>query len=1441
MTLITGTIIDSAGAPVPGAVLTLASPYRAAKSRPGGTQLPQPIVATADGAGQISLDLLPGRHVGEVASGLRRWPIEVVVPDAPSAALEDCVEAGGGELAPASVLAAQAARDAAEAARDAALAGGGLGIAVVSADPAPVTDGALWQRSDLGQLRGRVGGRTVILSEDQDEAITALVTTTSEGLAATADGQLFAVAAGGSIAIYRRFGGAAVLVRSASQEAPAPAVTPSAPALIASSQALGVQGLTLRAVIGRRYALSADAGALLTDRLGDLAAQGIKVRNDEAVEMSFASPFYVPDGLDIDWGPATAWKEYSGGPMVETRNYSAGAVFADVRWQGGTFRRRPGTGWGQMMRVIGKNCTFERVHVLDYAGGQGWLWGGVDFTLRDCVTITGQTDPAMTGGDGAYRCLRADRCLGIGLRGESRDDVFQFVPFENAAPTSPLYALSCEDSSYVGCTGVSHDARLIAVVAGDRDVDALPLPSRLRRLHFSGVSGRAEEGIIIAHMHSDGTPSLLDDVTLSGCRVVVPGEGSYGARILGTTGVVGAVGRVSLAQTSIIAPLRDTGIFIRADGGITSLDRCHITGDKLAVSIHGGQRTSIVGGSYESAAGGDPEQGAIYVHSTATGHDLQVSDGVLFPAVASGKAAISVKSGSATIDAARVQRAAAATGVVAIRPAAAGVSLTIRRAGVTGDFDTLYSTSFGDVRVIEPALPVRTGGLVSIMTGGLATLAFRDTNIIDTEGGAATDNLSGLSAPAGIQIGAIVPLRIASNDRTVTVLHSATGLAAGYYPIRTTSGTSLTLTSTGTTLYLMWMGSYWDDMSWAAIPAGAQSVMAPGVMSITSSVDNGYSASGLSRVVYLAGPFTRTVVTAINRSGFVKGDRIRFVRTDASAHQNLIKRAVVDGSGVIATLSKPGEWVDIIHDGSTDTTALKVEISGTIFGATQAGLVPPSGGGTAAFLRADGTWAAPAGGSSAWGGITGSLSAQTDLQAALDAKAASASLAAVATTGTFASLTDKPTDLSAYGIASGTEVSVTANTTVTLADYYKTFQVSATVTITLPTAPFAGFTVFISANSNQTATIALGGTDTIDGNSIVYPSEFVQLTYHSSGRWRRSMLRAAGVGSIGSVGLLAALGSTTQPEGPWRVTTATTGLSDLPSCLSGTELMCRIERTSNFRRSETVWNSAAPEQGAWVRHYAGSAWSGWTTLSPPALSTAQLPTVNISTGARAFDTTIGKTAVWSGVAWIAQSTFSGKFSDLSNIPTTLAGYGVADHIEAGLPTPSGLWGYLTSGRGPTTTRAEYAGMMRMRPYVARAEGTITAVAINVTTAVAGSLAKVALYASDPTTGQPAALIAETADMLCGAIGPVTAAIGPVPQVAGVQYWVAVRVSANQSLSSDPSGVRLNGMSTPSIATSVPTSISRVVSYASPAPEVWGWSGSELTSNRDPWMVVAQYA
>jgi hypothetical protein len=77
---------------------------------------------------------------------------------------------------------------------------------------------------------------------------------------------------------------------------------------------------------------------------------------------------------------------------------------------------------------------------------------------------------------------------------------------------------------------------------------------------------------------------------------------------------------------------------------------------------------------------------------------------------------------------------------------------------------------------------------------------------------------------------------------------------------------------------------------------------------------------------------------------------------------------------------------------STDITSVPASSMPAFTGTTTGGSVPSSSGGTTNFLRADGAWAAPAsGGSSTWGAITGTLSAQTDLQTALNGKQASGS------------------------------------------------------------------------------------------------------------------------------------------------------------------------------------------------------------------------------------------------------------------------------------------------------------------------------------------------------------------------------------------------------------------------------------------------------------------
>lgn len=117
-----------------------------------------------------------------------------------------------------------------------------------------------------------------------------------------------------------------------------------------------------------------------------------------------------------------------------------------------------------------------------------------------------------------------------------------------------------------------------------------------------------------------------------------------------------------------------------------------------------------------------------------------------------------------------------------------------------------------------------------------------------------------------------------------------------------------------------------------------------------------------------------------------------------------------------------------------DLTTAQVTALLDLATSTLKGLVPASGGGTTNFLRADLTWAAPpgGGGGTTWGSITGTLSSQTDLQSALDAKqpldadltalaAAGNSTVLAATTASF--LTADETKLD--GIAAGATVGAT--------------------------------------------------------------------------------------------------------------------------------------------------------------------------------------------------------------------------------------------------------------------------------------------------------------------------------------------------------------------------------------------------------------------------------
>ena len=151
---------------------------------------------------------------------------------------------------------------------------------------------------------------------------------------------------------------------------------------------------------------------------------------------------------------------------------------------------------------------------------------------------------------------------------------------------------------------------------------------------------------------------------------------------------------------------------------------------------------------------------------------------------------------------------------------------------------------------------------------------------------------------------------------------------------------------------------------------------------------------------------------------------------------------------------------------------------------------------------------------------------------------------------------------------------------------------------------------------------------------------------------------------------------------------------------------------------------------------------------------------------------------------------------------------------------------------------DFAGHRRVSafPFTARADTVITGFALNVTVAAAGSLAKFVVYDAD-TNGRPNALLAETADVDCASTGPKTAA-ATLTLRRGLTYWLGVRFSGVTTVSAWVSSATpdINGGA---VSTIPRKSLSRGLSYATPAPQTWGWSSAEIITNLPPaiWLRV----
>jgi hypothetical protein len=146
-----------------------------------------------------------------------------------------------------------------------------------------------------------------------------------------------------------------------------------------------------------------------------------------------------------------------------------------------------------------------------------------------------------------------------------------------------------------------------------------------------------------------------------------------------------------------------------------------------------------------------------------------------------------------------------------------------------------------------------------------------------------------------------------------------------------------------------------------------------------------------------------------------------------------------------------------------------------------------------------------------------------------------------------------------------------------------------------------------------------------------------------------------------------------------------------------------------------------------------------------------------------------------------------------------------------------------AGGAPTGTLAGVADRMDIFPFSPRGNVTVDRLAVNCTTAVAGSTVKIVVYSADA-NGRPDALLVETGTLDTSTTGNKSATVSMTFH-RGTVYWVGVRHSANATLSAWVTNATpdINGGG---IATTARKVLRRSLAYATPAPATWVYAAGE---------------
>lgn len=114
---------------------------------------------------------------------------------------------------------------------------------------------------------------------------------------------------------------------------------------------------------------------------------------------------------------------------------------------------------------------------------------------------------------------------------------------------------------------------------------------------------------------------------------------------------------------------------------------------------------------------------------------------------------------------------------------------------------------------IEVSYDATAQGAYTVVNGAIQLLSLVHDIILDTEGGAGTDNLDSITwaADVAMPLGFVIVLHDVSGVRDVTV-RDFTAVGAPPSNIHTVSATSFAIATTNHRIALMWSGTYWQEL-----------------------------------------------------------------------------------------------------------------------------------------------------------------------------------------------------------------------------------------------------------------------------------------------------------------------------------------------------------------------------------------------------------------------------------------------------------------------------------------------------------------------------------------------------------------------------------------------------------------------------------------------------